>query len=119
MTIRFPVALAALAAVAVGGAAVAAPVSTATQPGSGDVFWSSARWDDDDADDRRFRVTPARPMPRPDQAALRAAGVTRVLEVERDDGRIEVEGRDARGREIDVKMDAAGKKVLRVERGDD
>lgn len=119
MKIRLPIALAAFAAVAVGGVAVAAPVSTSTQPGLGDVFWASARWDDDDAADRRFRATPARPMPRPDQAALRAAGVTRVTEVERDDGRIEVEGRDAQGRELEVKMDAAGKKVLRVERDDD
>lgn len=117
MKIRLPIALAALGALAVGGVAVAAPVSTSTQPGMGDVFWASARWDDDDADDWRFRA--AKPILRPDQAALRAAGMTRVTEVERDDGRIEVEGRDAQGRELDVKMDAAGKKVLRVERDDD
>ena len=107
-----------LALLMAGGSAVAAPAQKAPEAprAAADDFWAYARWDDDRDDRRRHG-----PMPRPDQAALRAAGVVRVLEVERDDGRLKVEGVDARGREIDVLMDVAGRRVLasRIDRRDD
>lgn len=108
--------LAAIAATVFLGAAVAAPSASAQAQSTSDAFWARAQWDDDDDDGRR-----AGPIPRPDAAALRAAGIVSVREVERDDGRLEIEGRDARGREIDVLMDAKGRKVLtsRVDRDDD
>lgn len=48
----------------------------------------------------------------------RGAGVASVEEVECDDGRWEVEGRDARGREIEVDIDARTGRVIKVERDD-
>lgn len=115
MKMRIP--LAVLAVALMGGAAVAAPVAdpAATRPAA-DGFWTHARWDDDYDDRRRYG-----PMPRPDQAALRSIGVVRVLEVERDDGRLEIEGVDRRGRHVDVLMDAAGRQVLgwKFDRDDD
>ncbi|MFN4178388.1 hypothetical protein [Phenylobacterium sp.] len=120
-----PIAL--LAAVGLAGAAVAAP-ALAPQPApqkpaearadrpaatpAGDM-WSRVHWDDDDSARR------GQPWPRLNSAALRQAGMVKVREVERDDGEIEVEGYDARGREIDVTMDAAGQRVLRVDRDDE
>ncbi|GAA0617030.1 hypothetical protein GCM10009422_10230 [Brevundimonas kwangchunensis] len=116
---HLPIALAAVALVA--GSAVAAPaVTSAAAPAparvADDGFYAHTRWDDDDDDRRRYGR-----MPRPDMGALRAIGIVRVTEVERDDGRLEVEGRDARGREIDVLMDASGRRVLhwRYDRDDD
>lgn len=115
MKMRIP--LAVLAMTLTGGAAAAAPVAGPAAPRpAADGFWAHARWDDDRDDRRRYG-----PMPRPDQAALRSIGVVRVLKVERDDGRLEVEGVDAQGREIDVLMDVAGRQVLawKVDRDDD
>lgn len=81
-----------------------------------DRFWSSAEFENDDDDNRRYGN-----LPRPSRAALSGIGITRVLEVEWDDGRIEVEGLDARGREVDVIMDRTGQRIIRhkVERWDD
>jgi uncharacterized membrane protein YkoI len=39
-----------------------------------------------------------------------------VEEVDRDDGKWEVEGKDASGREIEVDIDARSGKVVKVER---
>ena len=94
-------------------APAAAPPPVVASPGRDDVY-AHADWDDDDDDGRRYGR-----MPRPDMGSLRAVGIVRVTEVERDDGRIEVEGRDARGREIDVLMDAQGRRVLDVRRDSD
>lgn len=99
-------------------AAVSAPAPAAAPPvvanPNRDDFYAHADWDDDDDDRRRYGR-----MTRPDMGSLRAVGIVRVTEVERDDGRIEVEGRDARGREIDVLMDAQGRRVLDVRRDSD
>lgn len=46
----------------------------------------------------------------------RGAGVALVEDLDCDDGRWEVEGRDANGREIDVKIDPRTGRVLRVDR---
>jgi uncharacterized membrane protein YkoI len=46
----------------------------------------------------------------------RGAGVALIEELECDDGRWDVEGRDERGREIEVKIDPRTGQVLRVER---
>lgn len=122
MKLFIPVGIAAVAVLA--GSAVAAPALTsAPAPAPAPVaataqdgFWSHTRWDDDDDDRRRYGE-----MPRPDRAALRAIGIVRVHEVERDDGRLEIEGRDAHGREIDVLMDRHGRRVIahRVDHDDD
>lgn len=117
MNFRLPLALGAAATLIVGTAAFAAPGATSSQPGRGDMMFADTRWDHDDDDG--FRTAARKPIPRPDAAALRAVGVVKVVEVERDDGRLEVEGRDAQGHELDVKMDRDGKKVLRVKRDDD
>ena len=109
---KFVLAGAAAAAVIAGGVAATGALANtpaAVKQVAGD-FWAGVHWDDDD-DDRGVRG----PIPRPDEAALRKAGVVRITEVERDDGQIEVEGYDAQGRELDVTMDAKGQKVLRVE----
>lgn len=116
-----------IASVAVAGIAVAAPqvansqvatnqVAPATQTRTTDPFWAQTEWDNDADDLRRYGA-----LPRPSKSALRAIGVTRVLEVEWDDGQIEIEGLNAQGREVDVVMDRAGRQVLRskVERWDD
>lgn len=106
---KFLAPLSILALVMVGDAAAATPGQNAPKSAhvSADGFWAHAHWDDDREDQRRYG-----PMPRPDETALRALGVVRVLDVERDDGRMEVEGLDARGREIDVLMDITGRRVL-------
>lgn len=105
-----------IAVLAVAGAAATSAVVTA-HPGpvaaQGDAFWSAARWDDDD--DRRQ----AGPMPMPNAEAIKQAGIVRVVEVERDDGRLEIEGYDANGRELEVHMDVAGQRVLSVRHDDD
>lgn len=106
------VAAAALVAVAgtliLGDRAMAAPTPPTAQPAPAEAgFWSQTRWDDDHADHARYG-----PMPRPSHDALRRVGVVRVLEVERDDGRMEIEGLDAQGREIDILMDIGGQRVL-------
>ncbi len=68
---------------------------------------------DDDREKRRTSVTR--------EQAVRIAqgyGMVRVTEVERDDGGWEVEGRDHRGRKLEVKIDRRGR-VVKVERDDD
>ncbi|MGG5886188.1 PepSY domain-containing protein [Falsiroseomonas sp. HC035] len=46
----------------------------------------------------------------------REAGVTQVRKVECDDGKWEVEGRDAQGREIEVDIDPRDGRVLKTDR---
>ncbi|CAH0236127.1 PepSY domain-containing protein [Roseomonas sp. CECT 9278] len=48
----------------------------------------------------------------------RAAGLVRVTDVDCDDGKWEVEGRDARGREIEVDVSAHDGRILDVDRDD-
>lgn len=48
----------------------------------------------------------------------RGAGVALVEDLDCDDGRWEVEGRDGNGREIEVRIDPRTGQVLRVERDD-
>ena len=91
-----------------------APTAVTSAPAQDDRTWDGVRWDDD-ADDRQVRG----PIPRPSVDALRRVGMVRIVEVERDDGHLEVEGYDRQGREIDVKMDASGRRVLSVDRDDD
>lgn len=79
----------------------------------GQPFWAGVEWDDDDDNRRRHGA-----MPLPNADALKRAGMVRVTEVERDDGRIEVEGYDARGQELKIRMDARGQRVLSVRRDD-
>lgn len=92
------------------------PARAANVQPTADRFWDAAEFEHDQDDNRRYGA-----LPRPSRAALTAIGVTRVLEVEWDDGLIEVEGLDARGREIDIVMDRTGQRVIRhkVERWDD
>jgi uncharacterized membrane protein YkoI len=105
----------AVAAALVGGTAIAA-ATQAPAAARGIALFDNAHWDDDDDAPINVRRTA---MPVPDAKALKAAGMVRVTEVERDDGRIEVEGYDRHGREMDVKMDANGRRVLSVEIDDD
>jgi hypothetical protein len=104
------VAAVAIAAAGIGAATVAlagpAPAGAKDQP-----FFANVHWDDDFDDRRRYG-----PMPMPDIDAIKRAGIVHVVEVERDDGRIEVEGFDAQGREIKVIMDRQGQRVLSVRR---
>lgn len=86
-----------------------APAQAAPARAQGD-FFAGTDWDDDADDRRRYG-----PMPRPNVQALRAIGMVRATEVERDDGFLEVEGVDAYGREIDAKMDLAGRRVISYE----
>ncbi|MBJ7498297.1 MAG: PepSY domain-containing protein [Sphingopyxis sp.] len=104
-------------ALACGAAAtVAIAAAPAPEGAANDPFWSQVHWDDDDNDD--FRQRAATPMPVPDTDAVRRAGMTVVHEVERDDGLIEVEGLDADGRELDIKMDAQGLRVISIRHDD-
>jgi uncharacterized membrane protein YkoI len=48
----------------------------------------------------------------------RGAGVVRVQDVDCDDGKWEVEGRDAQGRKIEVDVHAGDGRVLDVDRDD-
>lgn len=111
MKLRLPLILLAAAG------AVATPAVIAAQPAPpearGQAYWAETHWDDDD-DDRRHRGS----MPVPNAEVLRRAGMVRVIEVERDDGRIEVEGYDAQGRELEIKMDARGQRILSIDRDD-
>lgn len=92
-------------------AALAADLAPAGAQGN--AFWANVHWDDDDDDLRR-----AGPMPLPSAEALKAAGMVRVVEVERDDGQLEIEGFDAQGRELEIEMDATGQEVLSVKHDD-
>lgn len=111
-----PLAIAALVVAAGAGAAAAATLSGASAATGGVEasqserdFYRHAEWDDDDDDRRRYGR-----LPQPDMGALRDAGFVQVTEVERDDGRIEIDGYDAQGRALDAIMDARGERVLRV-----
>lgn len=92
-----------------------APRPAAAQPVAGG-FWTHAQFEQDADDNRRYGT-----LPRPNRPALSRVGVVQVLEVEWDDGQIEVEGLNAQGREVDVVMDRTGQRVIRhkVERWDD
>lgn len=46
----------------------------------------------------------------------RTAGLVRVTELECDDGKWEVEGRDAAGREIEVEVDPRTGRIIKVDR---
>jgi uncharacterized membrane protein YkoI len=48
----------------------------------------------------------------------RTAGLVQVREVDCDDGKWEIEGRDARGREIEVDVSARDGRILDVDRDD-
>lgn len=99
---------------ATGATATAVIASDLAPAGAqGQPFWANVHWDDDDDELRRLG-----PMPLPSEQALKAAGVVRVVEVERDDGQLEIEGYDADGRELDIKMDATGQQVLSVKHDD-
>lgn len=104
--------LSALAIVAVGAAAASAALADPAPAGAkGEPFFANVHWDDDLDDRRRFG-----PMPVPNADAIKRAGIAQVVEVERDDGRIEVEGYDAQGRKIELRMDRRGQRVLSVRR---
>lgn len=106
-----------LAIVAAGSTAVAAtvafaepaPAAARSQP-----FFANVHWDDDFEDRRRYG-----PMPVPNADAIRKAGIVDLVEIERDDGCIEVEGYDAQGRKIELRMDRRGQRVLSVRRDAD
>ncbi|WP_161988448.1 PepSY domain-containing protein [Elioraea sp. Yellowstone] len=51
-------------------------------------------------------------------AIAREAGVALVEDLECDDGRWDIEGRSANGREIEIRIDPRTGRVLRVERDD-
>ncbi len=112
MKLRLPlIVLATTGAIATSAVVAASPPPPEAR---GVAYWAGTHWDDDD-DDRRNRG----PMPVPNAEVLKRAGMVRVVEVERDDGLIEVEGYDARGRELEIKMDARGQRILSIDRDDD
>ena len=111
-------AIAGAAAGIAGGAAVAvAAQSPAPAAAKGVAYWDGVHWDDDDDDDHGIRTRT--PLPLPNAAALKRVGMVRVTEVERDDGYLEIEGYDANGYELDIRMDARGQRVLSVHRDTD
>lgn len=102
------VATAAVSPAPIAATVASAPVESATtalQTREGPFAYTD--WDDDDDDRRRYG-----PMPRPDIRALNRAGIVRVTDVERDDGRLEIEGYDAQGRKMEARMDIRGQRVL-------
>lgn len=109
-------ALAGIAALIVGaGTASLAATGSDEAPPTDDPIFASAHWDDDcddDQDDNRRASCGTAAIPVPDADVIRAAGIVHVDEVERDDGHLEVEGYDARGREITLYMDSRGSRVL-------
>lgn len=112
MKLKLPLILLTATGAIVTSAVVAAQPAPAEARGQ--AYWAETRWDDDHDDRRRHG-----PMPVPNVGVLKKAGMVRVVEVERDDGRIEVEGYDASGRELEIRMDAKGQRVLSVRRDDD
>lgn len=107
---KLPLALLAAAGIVAASSVVAA--RPAPPEARGNAYWADAHWDDDDSGRRRG------PMPVPNAEMLKRAGMVRVIEVERDDGRIHVEGYDATGRELEIRMDARGQRILSVDRDD-
>lgn len=92
------------------------PACAINAQSNADRFWASAEFEHDDEDNRRYGA-----LPRPSRSALARVGMVRVLNVEWDDGLVEVEGVDEHGREIDAVMERSGERVIRhkVERWDD
>ena len=108
MNIKLPLIMtAAIGTIATAGTVAALTTDRAPAGAQDDRYWAGVDWDHDDDDYRRGGA-----LPLPDARALKRAGMVSVHEVERDDGSIEVEGRDARGRELNVRMDQTGKRVL-------
>ena len=107
--------LSAVAIIAIGAAGIGAATIAVAEPAPAGAkshpFFANAHWDDDFDDRARYG-----PMPVPNVDAIKRAGIVHLIEVERDDGRIEVEGFDAQGREIKAVMDRQGKRVLSVRR---
>jgi hypothetical protein len=107
--------VAAMAVIGIGTAAATAvlagpaPAAAKDQP-----IFAGAHWDDDDDDRRRYGA-----MSLPNADAIRRAGIVDIVEVERDDGRIEVEGYDAQGRRLELHMDRQGQRVLSQRRDRD
>lgn len=114
-------AFAAIAAAGIGIGTVALAGTVVAPAGAGnEPIFAGAEWEDDHDDDDRIReLRQTSPMVVPDAGAIRKAGIVRVKEVERDDGRLEVEGYDASGREMKLVMDRDGKRVLSARRDDD
>lgn len=113
---HLPLALIAVAAFAGVATAAPAPAPTGAAPSttatpvaaqSRDDAFAYTDWDDDADDRRRYGA-----MPRPDIRALNRAGIVHVTDVERDDGRLEIEGYDAQGRKMEARMDVRGQRVL-------
>ena len=69
------------------------------------------------ADDDRRQERPASVSQERAIQIARGYGMVRVTEVDRDDDGWEIEGRDHRGRELEVKIDRRGR-VISVERDD-
>jgi opacity protein-like surface antigen len=125
MTMKLPlIALAALGLTAATAAAAtvasnqaapaAATVNHVGAAAAANSFFAGADVDDDRDNRRRYG-----PMPQLDESVLRRAGLVRVREIDRDDGRIEVEGYDAQGREIEMDLDLTGRRILHIDRDDD
>ena len=116
MKFKLPLAALAIIGAVAGGSAVAvAAHSPAPAAAKGVAYWDGVHWDDDDDHGIRTRT----PLPLPNAAALKRVGMVRVTEVERDDGYLEIEGYDANGYELDIRMDARGQRVLSVHRATD
>ncbi|NKC33679.1 PepSY domain-containing protein [Falsiroseomonas selenitidurans] len=50
------------------------------------------------------------------EAVARGAGLVRITDVDCDDDEWEIEGQDARGREMEVEISAADGRILEIER---
>jgi hypothetical protein len=103
------------AALLFNGTAQAAPIGTPAAAAKISYF-ADALWNDSDA---HRHIMARGEMPVPDAATLQRAGMVRVREVERDQGRIAVEGNDQLGRPMNVTMDVHARYVLAVEVADD
>ncbi len=110
MNRKLPLILLAIAGTVATSAVVAA--QSAPTGAQGQTYWANTHWDDDNH--RRHHG----PMPVPNVDVLKRAGMVNVIEVERDDGRIQVEGFDAQGRDLEIKMDVQGQRILSIERDD-
>ena len=108
--------MAAIAAAAIGAVSLTvAGSSVASASGRDDSKSSSRSWDDDG---RQYSQHRKASLPVPNAEVVRRAGIVQVKEIERDDGRLEVEGYDAQGREIKLYMDRNGKNVISIRRDD-
>lgn len=69
-----------------------------------------------DDDDRRTARSPQAGLSIGDvYQRLTADGYTRIEEIERDDGKYEVEARDSQGRQVELDIDAQTGRILEVE----